>query len=65
MLVENHRKTQFAKKIFAKFVPVSAMNVNYTERNQRLINSYIEGERRVNPVSSILKAVILTKANLP
>lgn len=65
MLVENHRKTQSAKKIFAKIIPMSAVNVNYIERNQRLINSYIEGERRVNPVSSILKAVILTKANLP
>lgn len=44
---------------------LSAVNVNHTERNQRLINSYVEGERRVNPVSSILKAVVLTMANLP
>lgn len=58
------KEKQFVRKIFAKIFPVSGINVNYTERNQRLINSCIEGESRVNPVSNILKAVILMKANL-
>lgn len=55
---------QSAKKIWAKMFPLSDRNVNYTQRNERLINSCIEGERRVDPVSSVLKAVILRKANL-
>lgn len=59
---ERHR---LPKKIFTKIFSVSVINVNYTVRTQRLINSCTEGEGRLNPVSSILKTIILTKANHP
>lgn len=43
---------------------MSNINVNYKEENRRLINFWIERER-ANPVSSILKPIILRKTNLP